>query len=197
MSSTPSPHLARRLLLRLSLAGVAALASCANSASPHRKSMTMTHDPRHDFDFLFGTWHVRHRRLKERLAGSTEWETFDGTCRSLPLMDGLGNVDDNLVNLPQGPYRAVGLRSFDPATRRWAIWWLDGRNPHAIDVPVVGGFDGGVGRFLAEDTLRGQPIVVRFEWSRITARTARWEQAFSPDGGKTWEVNWEMDFERT
>ena len=150
-----------------------------------------------DFDFLVGEWRVQHRRLKERLAKNNEWVEFDGTCRNLPLMDGRGIVDDNRINIPGDNYRGVGLRSYDPKTGQWAIWWVDSRTPHgAVDPPVKGKFVNGVGTFYADDTLRGKPIRVRFTWSKITATSAHWEQAFSPDGGKTWEVNWTMEFRR-
>lgn len=149
-----------------------------------------------DFDFFHGRWAVHHRRLKDRLAGCTEWETFGGSSSVQPLLGGAGNIDDNVIDLPAGSYRAATLRSFDAATKQWAIWWLDGRYPHTVDVPMVGRFENGIGTFFADDSLRGQPIRVRFIWSRITATTARWEQAFSTDGGKSWETNWEMDFTR-
>jgi hypothetical protein len=150
----------------------------------------------HDFDFFFGAWRVRHRRLRARLVGSAEWQEFDGTCTTQPLLGGQANVDDNWLELPDGAYRAASLRSFDPATRRWAIWWLDARHPHALDVPVVGGFEGGVGTFLADDTLDGRPIVVRFRWTGMHTASPCWEQSFSPDGGRSWEPNWTMRFER-
>lgn len=151
----------------------------------------------HDFDFLIGAWQVQHLRLKERLAGSSEWIAFDGTHVAWPLLGGHGNVDDNVMNLPGGAYRGVSLRPFDPATRHWAIWWLDGRHPHTIDVPVVGRFEGGVGTFFADESFRGQPIKVRFVWSQITPQSCQWEQAFSPDGGRTWETNWVSRFTRS
>jgi hypothetical protein len=151
----------------------------------------------HDFDFLHGRWAVAHRRLKDRLAGCTEWEVFGGTCQAQPLLGGAGIVDDNLIELPAGTYRAATLRAYDPATKQWAIWWLDGRQPHALDAPMIGRFEDGIGTFFADDTFRGQSIRVRFLWSNITPTTARWEQAFSPDGGRSWETNWEMDFTRT
>ena len=150
----------------------------------------------HDFDFYMGKWRVRHRRLKERLAGSTDWQEFEGTSEAWPLLGGAGNVDDNILELPAGQYRAVSLRSFDPGSGLWSIWWLDGRNPGRLDPPVVGGFKDGVGTFQCDDTFNGQPIIVRFLWSNITATTCRWEQAFSPDGGETWETNWIMDSTR-
>lgn len=156
----------------------------------------MTHDAVRDFDWLFGAWRVRHFRLKERLNDNNEWVEFDGTCVSQPMMAGLGNVDDNVLELPEGSYRAVGLRAFNRATGKWAIWWLDERNPHLIEPAVFGGFADGVGTFIGDDVFRDKPIKVRFQWSKITRTTAHWEQAFSPDGGKTWEVNWRMDFVR-
>lgn len=149
-----------------------------------------------DFDFLIGGWRVQHRRLKRRLQGSSDWETFGGSSRVWKLMDGQGNVEDNLLEFPDGHYRAVALRAFDTQTQRWSIWWLDGRTPGQIDVPVQGGFAKGVGIFLADDTYNGQPIRVRFTWSEITPDSAKWQQAFSDDGGSTWETNWTMEFQR-
>lgn len=149
----------------------------------------------HDWDWLAGSWNVRHRRLNGRLVGSTDWQEFDGTCRMVPTLAGLGNMDDNWLDLPSGAYRAMGIRAFNPDTAQWSIWWLDAR-VQTIEPPVRGGFANGVGIFQGEDTLRGQPIIVRFMWSEITANSARWEQAFSPDAGATWEVNWVMHFTR-
>ena len=150
----------------------------------------------HDFDFFHGRWTVAHRRLKDRLAGCTEWERFGGTSDVQPLLGGAGNVDDNVIELPSGTYRAATLRSFDPATRQWAIWWLDERTPDHIDPPVMGAFANGIGRFEGDDTFNGRPIRVYYQWSEITANSARWEQGFSTDGGATWEVNWVMHFTR-
>jgi hypothetical protein len=157
----------------------------------------MTNDPLHDFDAHFGAWHARHRRLKDRLANSNEWIAFDGTCEMWPLADGSANIDDNVFNMPGGAYRGVSLRAFDRKAHTWSIWWLDGRWPHKIDVPVVGTFKDGIGTFLSPDTFEGRPIIVRYLWSHITQSTRQWEQAFSPDNGNTWETNWVTYFTRT
>jgi hypothetical protein len=85
---------------------------------------------------------------------------------------------------------------FDAATKTWAIWWFDSRQPHQLDPPVVGGFRNGVGTFYADDYFKGKRIRVRFIWSDITPNSARWQQAFSEDGGVTWETNWVMEFQR-
>lgn len=152
-------------------------------------------DGRHDFDFFFGRWRVAHRRLRNRLAGDTLWEEFAGSGETRPLIGGLGNVDDNVLELPAGTYRAATLRLFSPATRLWSIWWVDARNP-VLEPPVHGCFENGVGTFFGDDVLAGRPIRVRFVWSEITPRSARWDQAFSADGGASFEHNWTMRFER-
>jgi hypothetical protein len=146
-----------------------------------------------DFDPLVGTWRVHHRRLEERLVRSRDWIEFEGTCDVQKILGGTGNMDDNVLNLPEGAYRAATLRIYDPASRQWTIWWVDSRNPAHLDPPVVGRFEDGVGTFYAGDTLRGKPIRVRFLWTNL-ATAPHWEQAFSGDGGKIWETNWTMDF---
>jgi hypothetical protein len=148
-----------------------------------------------DFDFFVGAWRISHRQLKERLAGSSEWLAFGGSCVTRQLMAGAANVDDNVIDHPHGSYQAVTLRSYDAQADSWSIWWLDGRFPGRLDVPMVGRFDNGKGVFYAEDRFNGLPIRVRFLWHADPA-SPRWEQAFSADGGATWETNWIMDFER-
>lgn len=149
-----------------------------------------------DFDFIIGDWRVAHRRLNQRLSGCTDWTAFDGLSSTRKMLGGFGNVEDNLLRFPEGEVRAAAFRSFDRATRRWSIWWLDGRNPHQLDTPVIGAFAGGTGVFYADDSLRGMPIKVRFTWNANPGGDPSWEQAFSPDGGASWETNWTMVFRR-
>jgi hypothetical protein len=174
----------------------AAFVSAALMTSVPAMADTVMIDHSHDFDFLVGKWRVHHWRLKERLADNHDWVEFEGTSELWLTMNSYGTVDDNYVGLPSGPYRAVGIRGYDPKTQTWAIWWLDGRDPHTLEPPVIGNFKDGVGTFEGDDTFKGKPIKVRYTWSNITANSAHWEQAFSPDGGKTWETNWRMDFTR-
>lgn len=147
-----------------------------------------------DFDFLAGRWKVRHRRLRQRLVGNTDWDEFDGTLVNWPVLGGRGNVSDNVMRFPGGTLRGMGIRAFDPATQYWSSWWLDDRSPSVIAAPVRGRFADGIGTFIGDDTLDGRPIRTRVLWSRITPRSARWEQACSADGGQTWESNWISDF---
>ena len=156
----------------------------------------MTRSTAQDFDFFHGSWAVSHRRLVGRLIGSQDWQEFGGTCITLPILGGMGNIDDNLLHLPAGDYRAATLRTFDAQIGKWSIWWVDGRNPHRLDPPVVGGFEDGTGIFFAKDVFEGQPILVQFMWRPGTSDQPIWEQAFSGDDGVSWEVNWVMSFQR-
>ena len=147
-----------------------------------------------DFDFIIGDWKVRHRRLNERFSGCTDWTEFEGLSSTHKILGGFGNLEDNILHFPDGQFRAVALRSYCKELGTWSIWWLDGRNPTAVDTPVRGKFQDGVGTFFAEDFLNGEPIKVRFTWTAKSGSNPRWEQAFSRDSGSTWEVNWQMEF---
>ena len=164
--------------------------------STSNPSTSATTSSARDFDFFEGTWQVSHRRLKERLAGCTDWEVFAGTSHVQKTLGGLGNMDDNWIDLPTGAYRALTLRTFDPATQNWSIWWLDGREPGKLDTPLMGRFEGAEAEFFADDVLQGQPIKIRFRWDARNPNQPIWAQAFSADAGLTWEPNWEMRFSR-
>ncbi|HEV2675196.1 MAG TPA: DUF1579 domain-containing protein [Aliidongia sp.] len=148
-----------------------------------------------DFDFFVGNWTTEHRQLRHRLAGDTEWLEFSGTVSMRKILAGFGNIDEGEIRSPRGIYTGVTLRLFDPSAGTWSIYWLDSRNP-AIDTPMVGRFEDGVGLFYADETFEGKPIRVRFIWTPVSAGECRWEQAFSPDGGTSWETNWIMKHTR-
>ncbi len=150
--------------------------------------------PPSDFDFLIGDWHVSHRRLNERLTGCTQWSEFSGRSSTRKILGGYGNVEEIVLGFSSADVQAAAFRSFDPVTKAWAIWWLDGRAPHSLDVPVIGRFSGPLGTFFADDWLDGKPIKVRFTWHANLGESPTWEQAFSGDAGVTWETNWVMVF---
>jgi hypothetical protein len=151
-------------------------------------------DGSRDFDFWMGSWKVHNRRLRERLKGSTDWDEFEATATARLLLGGAGNEDVYRTEFAGG-FTGMSFRFFDKATRRWSIYWADSRKG-TLEPPVVGSFQGDVGVFEGDDVLEGRPIRVRFTWSRVTSPSPRWEQAFSADGGKTWETNWVMDMTR-
>jgi hypothetical protein len=154
----------------------------------------MNRGGRRDFDFLHGRWRVRNERLRERLAGSTDWEIFESLVACEPVLGGLGNLETHDSDW-NGGYRGLALRLYAPSTRRWSIHWASDRGGE-LEPPGHGGFDGDVGTFIGDDRHDGRLVRVRFLWTRIDADHARWEQAFSTDNGAHWETNWFMHFTR-
>jgi hypothetical protein len=148
-----------------------------------------------DFDFLNGYFDVRHRTLKTAFAGCDEWNEFEGTTTARTHFDGAISVDE--MRFPTQQRYGMSVRLFDPVEKEWSIWWIDSRTM-LLYPPVRGRWseDGTSCRLVGEDELDGQPILVSYEWSAITEQTAHWEQCYSNDGGKTWELNWVMDFTR-
>ena len=156
----------------------------------------MPRDGSHDFDFLFGSWSVRNRRLVERLKESTEWEEFPGTCHARPVLGGLGNMDEFTLHRTSGRVLAITVRLYDPGSGEWSIYWSTNPGRGRFDVRMVGRFDGPRGEFYSQEVFEGRHIFNRFIWAVDSRDLCRWEQAFSADGGRSWETNWIMEFTR-
>lgn len=150
-------------------------------------------DGSHDFDFEYGKWRMPNHRLVKRLAGSHEWADFVSCDAGEPLPGGIGDMD--VFRTSYWPdFVGMTVRTYDPRSGLWRLYWFDNQFSHGVmEPPVVGRFNGNVGVFQGKDTFDGKPIVVRFIWTvspKGSNEVAKWEQAFSTDGGKTWEVNW-------
>jgi hypothetical protein len=146
-----------------------------------------------DFAFLEGRWRVRHRRLRERLRGSSDWQEATSEQAGRLLFGGAASIDE--VDLLDPGHRGLAIRLHDPLARLWSIYWVDSQDGR-LQPPVQGGFSDGTGVFYADELLRGRRIRVRFIWDGITADGAHWVQACSPDHGVTWEDNWHMHLTR-
>ncbi|MFE9693266.1 hypothetical protein [Micromonospora sp. NPDC005806] len=147
-----------------------------------------------DFDFLTGQWNSRQRRLVKVLAGCDEWYAFDATLDCQVWLDGNGVFD--VLRAPERDLEGITLRLYSPQEQVWRIWWASRASGGQLDVPVVGRFDNRIGTFECDDSWEGTPIRVRYVWSDVDTPNPRWEQAFSADGGRTWEVNWVATFSR-
>lgn len=160
----------------------------SNSGAP----VTAPQQPRdgqHDFDFEIGTWKTHLRRLQRPLTGSTTWVEYEGTTVVRKVWDGRANLVELDVTGPAGHIEALSLRLYNPETRQWSLNFSS-VGSGAMSPPTIGEFKNGRGEFYNQETLNGRAILVRFVISDITPTSCRFEQAFSDDGGKTWEVNW-------
>ncbi len=154
----------------------------------------------HDFDFIFGRWHVHNRKLVDVTdPACDEWAEFDATSEAYPVLAGVGHVDRMFVESPADggpPFEGFTLRLFDPTQGIWRIWWSSTRVPGVLDTPVAGRFTGPHGVFEASDVVAGRPVLVRFEWLAGDPAQPRWQQSFSYDDGRTWTLNWTMQLTR-
>lgn len=151
----------------------------------------------HAFDFLMGTWKVQNTFLAKRLQHSHQWLKFEASDVESPLRTGTGNLE-YYVTSHWPEFVGMGLRLYDPQARKWTIYWSDNRFSRGVlQPPLTGDFHDGRGVFEGPDHLDGVPITVRYTWLSIDHDHARWSQAFSRDDGRTWEINWIMDFART
>lgn len=160
-----------------------------------QQAATKNQNPQQDFDFFMGNWRVHNRRLTERLKGSTSWEEFEGTVVARHIWGGRANTDEFEADSPSGHIQGMTLRLYDPRSQQWRLYWANSATG-VLERPMIGGFTDGRGEFYDQEIYEGKAIYVRYVWSNITATSCRWEQAFSSDGGKTWETNWIMEFER-
>ncbi len=152
----------------------------------------------HDFDFLFGSWRIHNRRLEDPFGDSESWSEFEARSEAYPILSRLGNVQTfDAPDFPGRPrFEGFALRLLDPESGTWRIWWASTAGGGRLDSPVLGRFADGVGHFEGSDVIDGREIGVRFLWTDITESSARWEQSFSFDGGKTYVPNWIMVHER-
>ncbi len=148
-----------------------------------------TRDGQRDFDFEIGTWKTHLKRLVHPLSGSTNWVEYDGTTVVRKIWDGRANLVELEVDGPAGHIEALSLRLYDPQSQQWSLNFAGGR-VGSLSQPTMGQFKDGRGEFFDQETFNGRAIYVRFVISQITQNSCHFEQAFSDDGGKTWEVNW-------
>jgi len=143
----------------------------------------------HDFDFELGAWKTHLSRLVHPLTGSTTWVDYDGTTRVRPVWNGRANLLELEADGPSGHIEALSLRLYNPESHQWSINFANSKGG-TLGTPTIGEFKHRRGEFYDQETLNGRSILVRFVISDITATSCHFEQAFSDDGGKSWEVNW-------
>ena len=161
----------------------------AGASVAQARQASKQRDGQHDFDFEIGTWRTQLSRLLNPLTGSTTWVKYEGTTVVRKVWDGLANLVELEAEGAAGRFQGLSLRLYNPQSRQWSLNFAN-VNGGVLDTPTIGEFRGGRGEFYSRDTFNGRAILVRFVISDITADSCRFEQAFSDDGGKTWEVNW-------
>lgn len=194
---TSNPGVTGRMGMCAFLFAIVCAAPPANlRAQQSAAATTDLHDGQRDFDFEIGTWKIHLKRMLHPLSGSAAWVEFDGASVTRTLWNGRAQIEEfetaNSVDHVEG----MTLRLYDPKARQWSLYWSNGKTGQLSLPATVGEFKNGIGEFYDQEAFNGRQILVRYQWSQITANSAHFEQAFSDDGGKTWEVNWITDQRR-
>lgn len=181
----------RRFGIFMLVCGVVGLQAshAAAQASSETSSSQSVRDGKHDFDFEFGVWKTHLKILKKPLSGSTTWVEYEGTTVVHKVWDGRANLVELRAKGTAGEIEALSLRLYNPQSRQWSLNFSNSRGG-TLSPPAIGEFRNGRGEFFSQETLNGRAILVRFIISDINVDSCRFEQAFSDDGGRTWEVNW-------
>ncbi|HEY1659190.1 MAG TPA: hypothetical protein VGG14_12635 [Candidatus Sulfotelmatobacter sp.] len=181
--------IATLILVLLSAASAQTNAMAAKAGS---QAAASERDGQHDFDFEVGSWKIHLKRRLNPLTGSDKWVEFDGTSVTRKLWDGRSQIEQFETDGAGGHIEGLTLRLYNPPSHQWRLYWANSKNG-ILDPPQVGQFKDGQGEFYAKDVLNGKSILIRFIWSKTDTKMPHFEQSFSDDGGKTWEVNWITD----
>ena len=172
---------------------LALLLATVSSAQEQPRQHSGNTDAQHDFDWEAGTWKTQVRRLVNPLSGSQEWVEYTGTSVVREVLDGRANLVELRVEGTAGRIHGTSLRLYNPQARQWSLNYASAASG-MLSPPVYGGFHASSGdrrgEFYGQENLDGRAVLVRFVISGITTDSARFEQAFSADGGRTWETNW-------
>lgn len=177
---------------------LAAVAAPTQAEGPARQraradvTVPTPRDGQHDFDFEIGTWKTHLRRRLRPLTGSNEWAEYDGTTTVSKVLGGRANLVELVVKGPAGRIEGLSLRLYNTESRQWSLNFSNAASG-TLSQPTIGEFANGRGEFYDQEMLNGRAILVRFVISSITAKSVHFEQAYSGDGGKSWEVNWIAD----
>jgi hypothetical protein len=177
------------------LSGSSAGATQTQPSVADNPAGSASRDGQGDFDFNFGIWKTHVERLLHPLTRASSWAEYDGTSMVSKVWDGRASLLELDVDGPAGHLEGFGLRLYDPQAHQWSLNWVSGA-AGAFDQPMIGQFEGGRGEFVDQELFSGKVILARNSFSDISADFARFEQAFSQDGARTWETNWVMTFAR-
>lgn len=187
---------ARRLLAATALVLAASGAARAHAGAPSAASAApAARDGQHDFDFNDGTWKTHIRRLRKPLSGSSDWIELNGTVTTRKIWGGKAQMEEVEADGPEGHFEDLGVFLYNPATHQWTQSFANSKEGR-IGAPMFGEFRNGRGEFFDQEELNGRAILARFVWFDIAPDTHRVEQAFSDDGGKTWEPNFTAELTR-
>ena len=182
----------RKVLICCAICVAALLVQTRCASAQQTNAAPAYRDGQHDFDFEIGSWKIHLKKLDHPLTGSNKWVEFDGTSVTRKVWDGRSQLEEFETDGALGHIEGLTLRLYNPQSHQWSLYWATSKTG-TIGIPTVGEFKDGVGEFYDHEEINGRMTLVRFQWTKTNSDSPHFEQSFSDDGGKTWEVNWITD----
>lgn len=192
--ASDSPRRARGAVARrtswlcLALCAVLLAPASAALAQPAATPVNALHEGGHDFDFDLGVWTTHITRRVHPLSGSDETMQLTGTVTVRPLWGGRAQVEEIEADGPAGHWEGMTVFLYDPQARQWSMNFANSA-VGKFSAPMIGSFENGRAELYQQDILDGRSILVRALWSDITPTSHTYQESYSVDGGKTWEVS--------
>ena len=158
------------------------------TGAPPAPAADAPRDGQHDFDFNFGVWKTHIRRVVDPFSASGESFEMNGTVTVRKVWDGRGQLEEIEADGSNGHFEGLTLFLYNPKAHQWSQDFASSGDG-SLEAPIIGEFKDGRGELISQQQFNGRTILVRGVWSEIKADSHRFEQAFSEDGGKTWEPN--------
>ncbi len=178
-----------KLIMIVLWATLSCAALPAAAAAPDAGLAAQVRDGRDGFDGEIGVWQTKLRRLRNPLSGSAEWIEYAGKTVVRRAVDQRANLVELDVSGPAGRIAGLSMRLYHPASGQWSLHFANLANGAMTDA-MQGAFVNGRGVFYGLDTVAGRRVLVRFLVIPLHPDQWRFEQAYSADGGRTWEDNW-------
>jgi hypothetical protein len=183
------------LLVSAAIFVLSAAAAVAQTPATSPTQVASPRDGAHDFDFNIGTWRTHIARLAHPLSGSSEWVKLEGTVTVRKVWDGRAQLEEIEAEGLTGHWEGLTVFLYNPVAHQWSQTFANSKNG-TLGTPIVGEFKDGRGELFSQETFNDRIILTRGTWSEIKPDSHKFEQAFSGDGGKTWETNFIATLDR-
>ena len=161
----------------------AALAACASpiGAAPVRDGL-------HDVDFNLGKWHTSIRRYADPFSAPSHFASLEGTVTVRPVWNGKALLEEIEADGPNGHWQGLTLFLYNPQSGQWSQNYANAAQGHFEAAATIGEQRGRDIELYSTDTAGGRAILVKGLWSEIEPDSHRYTEAYSDDGGRTWQT---------
>jgi hypothetical protein len=141
--------------------------------------------PKSLFDFWVGEWSLTWQ--------DAQGQTQKGYNRIVKILDEQV-IQENFETISTPVFKGMSLSVYNPRTEQWHQAWTDNQGGY---YNFIGQFEGDKRMFVTKTTnQQGKEIIQRMVFRNITPNAFVWDWESSNDGGQTWQLNWQIHYQR-